>query len=96
MRIITTTAVLLTTTAFAAPACGSADAGCAELCAKEVECSQDLGVIPIDQEACVTQCEVLVEDDAEFADLIAERASCYDSSSCEEIYWEGECTPSGE
>lgn len=96
MRITTAIALLVTTATLAGPACGSSDAGCPELCAKEAKCSQDLGVIPIDEDTCLTQCEALVEDDPEFAELIADRASCFDSSSCEEIYWEGECAPVGD
>lgn len=95
MRTTLPIAFALTVTALTAPSCADSEAGCAELCAKEARCSQDLDVIPVvDEQACVTQCEALVEADEDFAVVLEERAACYDSSSCEEIYYDGECTPS--
>ena len=67
----------------------SGDGGCAEICEKDDQC---LG--GIDVEACVATCEELAADDDAYADAIAERASCIDGLSCDEVF--SECRPSGE
>ncbi|NUP14060.1 MAG: hypothetical protein HOW73_49135 [Polyangiaceae bacterium] len=78
-----------------AAACGS-DQGCPELCAKEVQCRQDLGVMGPDEESCVAQCEGLAEDDPDFAEAVAEKASCIQDLSCDEVVFGAfECAPEG-
>lgn len=84
----------------AASGCGQ-ELGCAELCAKEHDCRQsfqDSGVIPTDEDACLTTCESLSEDDPAYADAVAERAACYMESdtTCDAIAFGFACTVSGE
>lgn len=71
----------------------SSNAGCPELCAKEAECNNGFGTQTIDVKACTDECEALTEDDAAYADAVAERAACLDGIDCNDYFT---CQASGE
>ena len=75
--------------------CSGSDVGCSELCAKEVQCRQDLGVMVPDEQACVDTCEALAADDPAYADAVEERAECIQEASCEEVVFGFGCAPDG-
>jgi hypothetical protein len=72
------------------------EAGCPELCAKEVQCRQDSGVMGPDEETCVSQCETLSADDPAYAEAVEERASCIQDATCEEVLFGFGCTVEGD
>jgi len=74
--------------------CG-APAGCPELCAKEVQCRQDLGVMGPDEAECVETCDALTAEDPAYADAIEERATCIQDESCDAVVFGFACTVDG-
>ncbi len=73
--------------------CGG-DGGCPEICEKDAQCAEQFGQPVPDVASCEATCEALVDQDAAYADAIAERASCIDGLTCDELLFE--CRPSGE
>ena len=74
----------------------SADAGCPELCAKEAQCRQDFGVMGASEQECVDQCEALSADSPDYAEAIAERASCIEEEECDAVVYGYACTAEGD
>lgn len=69
--------------------------GCRELCAREAQCRQDLGVIATDEDACTADCQALADDDPDYAEAVSERAACLAEADCETVAFGG-CVPDGE
>lgn len=70
--------------------------GCPELCARQAQCRQDLGVMGADEQACVEQCEALSSEDPAYAEVIAERAACVADEECEAIVYGYGCLVEGD